>query len=146
MVFKVLGLPPEHYEDLLHHIVDALHILIVISFLLDTNTLIELLKGEYLSALTVVSRGSELDRLLSVEQILISDENICKYDEINPKKIFLCDMHEPVEIKLLPAMQDTINYSILYEIMGGVELDDALPQRIHNKFHKNALIHVNNSQ
>lgn len=39
----------------------------------------------------------------------------------------VCDMHEPVEVKLLPVMQEKHIYSILYEIMGGVELSDTLP-------------------
>lgn len=36
-------------------------------------------------------------------------------------------MHEPVEVKLLPVMQEKYIYNILYEIMGGVELADTLP-------------------
>lgn len=58
----------------------------------------------------------------------------------------LSDMHEPVEVRLLPAMQDSTNYHIFYEIMGGVELDSALPLRIPNKAYKNPIVHVNNSQ
>jgi hypothetical protein len=58
----------------------------------------------------------------------------------------LSDMQEPVEIRLLPAMQDAVNYHILFEIMGGVELEETLPMRLPNKFHKNPIVHVNNSQ
>lgn len=90
------------------------------SFLLDASVLADLLKGEYLGVMALVGRGNELDRLLAVEQVLITDENICKYDQIIPKKVMLSDIHDPVELRLLPAMQDAVNYHILYEIMGGV--------------------------
>jgi hypothetical protein len=43
------------------------------SFLLDVSMLTDLLKGEYSRAMTLVGRGSELDRLMAVEQILITD-------------------------------------------------------------------------
>jgi hypothetical protein len=78
--------------------------------------------------------------------LLIREENVCKYDEIVPRKILLKDMLEPVDIKLLPAMQERINYLILYEIMGGVGLEKSLPNQINHKFHKNVIVHVNNSQ
>lgn len=37
-------------------------------------------------------------------------------------------------------------YHLLYEIIGGVGLDRTLPSRIENKFHKNIIVHLNNSQ
>ena len=88
----------------MQNIIDQLYTIIAASFLLDANILIDLLKGEYINVLNLVQRVEELDKLLSVEQIIITDENICKYDEIKPKKIVLCDIYEPVDIKLLPAM------------------------------------------
>lgn len=146
MIFKVLGLPSGHYEALMRCILDGLHTIVVGSFLLDAHMLADLLKGEYLGTISFVGLGSELDRLLAVEQILITDENICKYDQIVPKKIMLSDMHEPQDVNMLPAMPETVNYYIFYEIMGGVELEHNLPTRYPNKIHKNQIIHVNNSQ
>jgi hypothetical protein len=120
MIFKVLGLPPTHYEALARCIIDGLHTVVAATFLLDERTITDLLRSEYLGTVAVVGRGEELDRLLAVERVLITDENICKYDQIVARKVMLSDMHEPVEVRLLPAMQDTANYHIFYEIMGGV--------------------------
>jgi hypothetical protein len=54
MVLKALGLPPGHYEDLMKTIIDVIQTLVVYSFLLDAKMLVDLLKGEYLSALSLV--------------------------------------------------------------------------------------------
>ena len=80
MVFKVLGLPAGHYEALMRCFIEGLHTLVVGTFLLDASMLTDLLRGEYSGAVAVVGRGEELDRLLAVEQVLITDENIYKYD------------------------------------------------------------------
>lgn len=57
MVFKVLGLPNNEYEALMTNILDTLHLLLVCNFLLDAKILVELLKGEYLRAVTLVDQG-----------------------------------------------------------------------------------------
>ena len=146
MIFKVLGLPPVHYEALWRCILDGLHSVVAGAFLLDASTLTDLLRGEYGRAVAAVGRGEELDRLLAVERVLISDENICKHDVITARKVVVSELAEPVEVRLLPAMQDAVNYQIFYEIMGGVGLDAALPLRLPDKVHKNHIVHVNNSQ
>lgn len=73
MIFKVLGLPAGHYEALMRSIVEGMHIVVVGSYLLDATMLGDLLRAEYLGTISLVGRGHELDRLLAVEQILITD-------------------------------------------------------------------------
>ena len=146
LVFKVLGLPAKAYPELLSAMVECAHVLLVFSLLLDTALLLDLLQGEYLNAVSLVGVGEELDRFLSVEQLFITEENVCKYDRFTLRKVVLVDINDPVDAKLLPALHPPATYSVLHEIVGGVGLGEVLPQQLPNNSHRNVIVHINNSQ
>ena len=73
--------------------------------------------------MNLVGVGEELDRFLSVEQIFVTEENICKYDTINLKKAILADLREPIDVALLPGLQPILTYNLIYEVMSGVGLE-----------------------
>jgi len=123
LIFKIMGLPANNYDILLNIIIESAYILLLMNLLLNTSMMFDLLQGEYLNALNLVGVGEELDRFLSVEQIFVTEENICKYDKINLKKAILADLREPIDVALLPGLQPILTYNLIYEVMSGVGLE-----------------------
>ena len=103
-MFKSRGIPHDSLPDLIVMYLQTAMVLIVFSLLPDHHLLESLMRGEYLKAKGLIGVGVELEGMLSVQQLLISEENICKYDEIVVKKILLSEVQDPIDIDLLPAL------------------------------------------
>ena len=122
MVFKARGIPSEHLPDLIVMMLQSGMTLVAFSLLLDCGLLTNILRGEYLKAKGLFGAEVELERLLSVEQLLLSEENICKYDKIRVEKVLLSEVEDPIELSLLPALEPSSNYAMVEEVLGGVGL------------------------
>lgn len=81
-----------------------------------------------------------------MQQIFITEQNITKYDKINLRKAILADLHEPIDITLLPGLQPTLTYNLICEVMSGVGLSSTLPTQQHSYNHRNIIMHLNNSK
>jgi hypothetical protein len=78
-----------------------------------------------------------LARLLSIKQILITEDNIYKYDKVNIKKFVLFDNFEPIDYNLLPALHNHPNANILTHLLQSLAIN--APPSPH------LIVHINNA-
>lgn len=125
-IFKIKGLPPNHLLPLAQTILQTCQTLLCIFLFVDSSLIKDVLRGAYLKVANLLGNRKEIDNLLAVEQIFLTEESVCKYDKIVLKKVALADVRQPIDINLLPALKPEQIYSLLYEIIAGVGLDKGL--------------------
>lgn len=72
-------------------IIENTQAIVCLFLLLDASLLKYLLRGSYLQVVGMLSARQNIDRLLSVEQLFLNEESICKYDTIQINKVMLVD-------------------------------------------------------
>lgn len=80
LIFKLHNVAQNDYEQIFKAVFDSLHCVMVSARLFQGKCLMDFLRREYIKLTTSLSFNSELDKMLTVGQLFVTEENICKYD------------------------------------------------------------------
>ena len=98
LIFKFKGTPPDLFVPVAKTIIENTQAVACLVLLLDASLLKCLLRGSYIQVVGMLNPRQNIDRLLSVEQLFLTEESICKYDKLKVCKVMLVDNSEPISI------------------------------------------------